>query len=75
MTGVTGTIADLAGNALSTAGLPETFTGVVVDTTTPTISVDCGIAVERRPRCRQDRHLTLTITEAVTVNTTAARRR
>ena len=27
VTGITGTIADLAGNALSTTGLPETFTG------------------------------------------------
>ncbi len=35
VTGVTGTITDLAGNALSTATLPETFTGVVVDTTAP----------------------------------------
>ena len=35
VTGVTGTITDLAGNALSTASLPETFTGVSVDTTAP----------------------------------------
>ena len=35
---VNGTIADLAGNALSTGNLPETFTGVVIDTTTPTVS-------------------------------------
>ena len=39
VTGVTGTITDLAGNALSTAGLPETFTGVIVDTTAPTVVV------------------------------------
>ena len=38
VTGVTGTITDLAGNALSTAALPETFTGVIVDTTAPTVS-------------------------------------
>ena len=37
VTGVTGTITDSAGNALSTAGLPETFAGVTV-VTTPTIS-------------------------------------
>ena len=46
VTGVTGTITDLAGNALSTAGLPETFTGVIVDTTTPTISA----RLRNRPR-------------------------
>ena len=33
VTGVNGTIADLAGNPLSTAGLPETFSGVVIGTT------------------------------------------
>ena len=38
VTGVTGTITDLAGNALSTAGLPETFSGVIVNTTAPTVS-------------------------------------
>ena len=38
VTGVTGTIKDLAGNALSTASLPETFSGVIVDTTAPTVS-------------------------------------
>ena len=37
-TGVTGTITDLAGNALSTSGLPQSFTGVMVDTTSPTVS-------------------------------------
>ena len=68
MTGVTGTITDLAGNALSTTGLPETVTGVIVDTTTPTIvsatgkspasgDLDAGKTVT----------LTLTMSEAVTV--------
>ena len=38
VTGITGTIADLAGNALSTANLPETFAGVSIDTTTPSVS-------------------------------------
>ena len=33
VTGFTGTIADLAGNPLSTTGLPETFSGVVIGTT------------------------------------------
>ncbi len=38
MTGVSGTITDLAGNALSSAGLPETVSGVTIDTTAPTVS-------------------------------------
>ena len=68
VTGVTGTITDLAGNALSTAGLPETFTGVIIDTTTPTVSsvtatagdYDAGKALT----------LTLTMSEAVDVTGT-----
>ena len=40
---------------LNTANLPETFSGVTqIDTTTPVISVDCGVAIERRPQRRQD---------------------
>ena len=38
VTAVNGTIADLAGNALSTANLPETLAGVVIDTTAPSVS-------------------------------------
>ena len=38
----------------SLAGLTQT--GPQIDTTTPTIIVGGGIAVERRPQCRQDRH-------------------
>ncbi len=38
VTGVAGTITDLAGNALSSAGLPQSLTGVIIDTTTPTVS-------------------------------------
>ena len=38
VTAVNGTVTDLAGNALTTANLPETFTGVVIDTTTPSVS-------------------------------------
>ena len=68
VTGVTGTIKDLAGNALSTTGLPETFTGVIVDTTAPTVSsvtatagdYDAGKALT----------LTLTMSEAVNVTGT-----
>ena len=37
VTTVNGTITDLAGNALSTANMPETFTGVSIDTTSPTV--------------------------------------
>ena len=38
VTAVNGTVTDLAGNALTTSNLPETFTGVVIDTTTPSVS-------------------------------------
>jgi Bacterial Ig-like domain len=38
VTAVNGTITDLAGNVLSTTNLPETFAGVVIDTTTPSVS-------------------------------------
>ena len=50
------TITDGAGNAanLSLTGLTQT--GPQIDTTAPTIIVTGGIAFERRPRCRQDRH-------------------
>ena len=70
MTGVTGTITDLAGNALSTAGLPETFTGVIVDTTTPTISAIAESPSSGDLDAGKTVTFTLTTTEAVTVNTT-----
>ena len=38
VTAVNGTITDLAGNALSSATLPQNFAGVVIDTTTPSVS-------------------------------------
>jgi hypothetical protein len=38
VTAVNGTITDLAGNALTTAILPANFAGVVIDTTTPSVS-------------------------------------
>ena len=52
--GLTGTIADLAGNALSTANLPETFAGVKVDTA-PSGRID-GVRHRGRLRCRQGAH-------------------
>ena len=70
VTGVTGTITDLAGNALSTAGLPETFTGVIVDTTTPTISAIAESPSSGDLDAGKTVTFTLTTTEAVTVNTT-----
>ena len=70
VTGVTGTITDLAGNALSTAGLPETFTGVIVDTTTPTISAISESPSSGDLDAGKTVTFTLTSTEAVTVNTT-----
>ena len=70
VTGVTGTITDLAGNALSTSGLPETFTGVIVDTTTPTISAIAESPSSGDLNAGKTVTFTLTTTEAVTVNTT-----
>ena len=67
VTGITGTIADLAGNALSTANLPETFTGVIVDTTTPVVSTR-----GEPPRGDYDagKALTLTLNMSAAVNVT-----
>ena len=69
VTGVSGAITDLAGNAVSPSSLPKTFAGVTV-ATTPTISsisespssgdLDAGKTVT----------VTLNLTEAATVNTT-----
>ena len=56
VTGVTGTITDLAGNALSTASLPETFTGVVVDTTAPTVTQVVGLTLKRPRGSRRHRN-------------------
>ena len=51
VTAVNGTIADLAGNALSTANLPETLAGVVIDTTAPSVSsvVASGTGITAAP--------------------------
>ena len=65
VSGVTGTITDLAGNALSTTGLPETFTGVIVDTTTPAISAVAESSGDLN--AGKTVTLTLTMSEAVTV--------
>jgi hypothetical protein len=37
VTAVSGTITDTSGNPLLTTNLPETFAGVIIDTTTPTV--------------------------------------
>ena len=37
-TAVSGTITDLAGNALSSSSLPQTLAGVIINTTAPVIS-------------------------------------
>ena len=66
----TGTIKDLAGNALSTSSLPETFTGVIVDTTTPTISAIAESPSSGDLNAGKTVTFTLTMSEAVTVNTT-----
>ena len=66
VTGITGTIADLAGNALSTANLPETFTGVIVDTTTPSVSSVAATAGDYNA----GKALTLTLNMSEAVNVT-----
>ena len=51
------TITDGAGNAANLTGAVTNPAGTLqIDTTTPTISSLVEVAVERRPRCRQDRH-------------------
>ena len=69
VTAVTGTITDLAGNALSTSSLPRDFCRRHRHHDADH-QLDYRVTVERRPRCRQDRTLTLNLSEAVTVNTT-----
>ena len=70
VTGVTGTITDLAGNALSTATLPETFTGVIVDTTAPSISSITESPSSGDLNAGKVVTITLNMSEVVTVNTT-----
>ena len=69
VTGVTGTITDLAGNTLSTAGLPETFTGVTIDTATPVISSLVESPSTGDLIAGKTVTLTLNLSEVVTVNT------
>src|SRR6185312_8409261 len=75
VTGITGTLTDLAGNALSTSGLPQTLAGVIVDTKAPTVSSvaasGTGIAVGSGDLAAGSVvTLTVNLSEAVTVNTT-----
>ena len=68
VTGITGTITDLAGNALSTANLPETFSGVIIDTTPPTVSTLMAIAGDYDA----GKALTLTLNMSAAVNVTGS---
>ena len=48
-------VTDGAGNAANLTGAVTNPAGTLqIDTTAPTVSVDCGIAFERRSGCRQD---------------------
>ena len=58
----------MAGNALSTANLPESFTGVIVDTTTPTVSSVAASAGDYN--AGKALMLTLNMSEAVNVTGT-----
>ena len=69
-TAVTGTITDLAGNALSTSSLPQTLAGVIVNTTGPTISAIAESPSSGDLDAGKTVTLTLDTSEVVTVNTT-----
>ena len=70
VTAVNGTIADLAGNALSISNLPETFTGVVINTTTtPAVSSVVESPASGDLKAGKKVTLTLAMSENVTVNT------
>ena len=69
VTGVSGTITDLAGNALSSTGLPETVSGVIIDTTTPAIASVVESPSSGDITAGNSVTLTLDMSEAVTVNT------
>ena len=56
-TAVNGTITDLAGNALSSLQPAADSCRRHHQHHGARDQRDCGIAIERRPRCRQDRHL------------------
>ena len=70
VTGVTGTITDLAGNVLSTSNLAETLTGVIVDTVSPTISSLAEGPSSGDLNAGKTVTLTLGMSETVTVNIT-----
>ena len=69
-TTVTGTITDLAGNALSTSSLPQTLAGVIVNTTGPTISAIAESPSSGDLDAGKTVTYTLNMSEVVTVNTT-----
>ena len=76
VTAVNGTIADLAGNTLSSAGLPETFAGTIIDTTVPTVSsvATSGTGITAGAGDLTSGSvvtLTVNLSETVTVNTTS----
>ena len=69
-TAVSGTITDLAGNALSSSSLPQTLAGVIINTTAPVISAIAESPSSGDLNAGKTVTYTLTMSEVVTVNTT-----
>ena len=70
VTAVTGAIADLSGNALRTSNLPQTFAGVIIDTTTPTIASLVESPASADLNIGKTVTFTLNLNESVTVSGT-----
>ena len=68
VTAVNGTITDAGGNTLNTANLPETFSGVTIDTTMPVISAIAELPSSGDLNAGKTVAYTLTMSEVVTVN-------
>jgi hypothetical protein len=68
VTAINGTITDAGGNALNTANLPETFSGVTIDTTTPVISAIAESPSSGQLNAGKTVAYTITMSEPVTVS-------
>jgi autotransporter passenger strand-loop-strand repeat protein/probable HAF family extracellular repeat protein len=69
-TAINGSITDLAGNALSSLGLPEVFGGVVIDTTAPTVVSIAASPTSGDKNTSDTITLTVTLSKSVTVTGT-----
>jgi plastocyanin len=71
-TAINGSITDLAGNGLSSIGLPDIFGGVVIDTSAPTVASVAASPASGDENTGNSITITLTMSEAVTVTGTPA---